>query len=206
MVEMTAINYTLMNMKTKLLLILFLFVTSVVSAQESKKVIEAQFSEYLKSIVEKDFNKTLSYAPDEMFKEFPRDKMLLLMEQTFNNPELEFSFIDPKILEIGESELIAGKYYSILKYSITNRLKFNGPADETEEEHKLRIGILKQTFRPAIDEGKAKFDEETETISMFSESEVFAISKDGLTDWRFIKKEKSQRAILEKILPKQLIK
>ncbi len=193
-------------MKAKLLLTLFLFISTFVSAQDNKKEIEVQFMNYMSAIISKDFDKAMNYAPDELFEIMPRDQFISVMEKVFNDPQIEMHIKDPKILSIGEVEEIKGKHYAFMTYSNILTMKFDNSDAESDEEKKMRVEIIKQTFAQAIGEGKVKFNEQTEVFDIYSEKNVYAISKDGKTDWRFIVLEEKQKPFLDKFLPRQLIR
>jgi len=193
-------------MKAKLLLVLFLFVTTLVVAQDGKKEIEVQFMNYMNAIMSKDFNKSMDYAPDELFEIMPRDQFISVMEKVFNDPQIEMHIKDPKVLSVGEVEEIKGKHYAFMTYSNVLTMKFNNSDAESDEEKKMRVEIIKQTFAQAMGEGKVKYNEQTEIFDIYSEKDVYAISKDGKTDWRFIVLEEKQKPVLDKFLPKQLIR
>ncbi|MBB6609866.1 hypothetical protein H7F15_02345 [Pontibacter sp. Tf4] len=194
-------------MKAKLLLVLLLFVSSFAFAQDNKKAVEARLTEYLNYMISKDFNKAMDYAPDELFEIVPRSQMVMAMEKVFSDPSMEFNITEPKILHAGDTEKIDDKHYMLLKYSNVLKMKFNN-ADvktETEDEQKFRINLMKLSFEKMFGEGNVKYDEKTEFYDIYAEKDVYAVSKDGKTDWRFVVVDKDQKVMLGKLLPKQLI-
>jgi len=133
-----------MRIIKKTLVIVFLQVSTTAFCQDNKKEIELKFNEYLNSMINKDFEKSMNYISDDFFKIVPKSQMILLLEKTFNNPDLEFKLREPKIIEIKDIELIDNKYYSLLKYSNKMDMKFLiKEKKEIEDEHKLRINLTK---------------------------------------------------------------
>jgi hypothetical protein len=194
-------------MKTKILLVLYLFVTSVALAQDNKKAVEARLTEYLNYMISKDFNKAMDYATDELFEIVSRSQMIMVMEKVFNDPSMEFNITEPKILYAGDTERIEDKHYMLLKYSNVLMMKFNNADKETEseDERKFRINLMQLTFEKMFGEGNVKYNEKTEFYDIYAEKDVYAVSKDGKTDWRFIVVDKDQKLMLGKLLPKQII-
>ena len=195
-----------MTKKKTLSLIVILIISGNTFCQEYKKVIEKQFTEYLNSIVAKNFEVSMNYIPEDFFKFVPKEQMILLMQKTFNNPDLEFRLSDPKIIEIKDAELIEGKYYSLITYSNYMNMKFldNDTIKETEAGHKQRIGLTKLALENNFGKENVKYDQQTDFFEIYSEKKVYAISDNSQLHWKFIVLEKNQKTILEKILPKQL--
>ena len=193
-------------MKIRLLTILLLAVSTVAFSQDYKKEIEKQFLEYNNLIVKRDFEKSMDFAPEEFFKIIPKDQMILVMEKTFNNPEMEFELKEPEISEITESQKIEDKFYSLVNYSSLMNMKFknNDQKEETDTEHKLRMNMIKLSFEKTFGSENVKYDEKTEVFEVNAQKQAYAISKNGKTDWKFLVIEKKQRFILDKLLPRQL--
>lgn len=194
-----------MNSGKYLLIILFLTIRSVGVAQDYKKEIEIGFTEYLNSIMNRDFEKSMEFILPDFFEIFPKDQMITLMEQTFNNPSIEFEFKNPKILEIKDSRKIEPKYYAMLSYSNQMNMKVNSDEVENEEEKESRIKLMKLSFEQTFGSENVQYNTETEFFEIQVEQQVYAISENGLTDWKFLVIEKKQKVILEKLLPKELL-
>jgi len=193
-----------MNIKRNLLTILFLTICTIGIAQDYKKNIESEFSEYLSSIVDMEFEKSMEYITPEFFEIVPKSQMINLMEQTFNNPSMEFEIKNPKILSVNDSQKIENKFYSLLTYSNQMNMKINNEEEETEDEKKMRINMTKLSFQQTFGAENVKYNEETDFFEIQSQKDVYAISENGKTDWKFLVIEKKQKIILDKILPKEL--
>ncbi|SFB55176.1 hypothetical protein [Algoriphagus aquimarinus] len=192
-----------MNIKKNLLTAILLTICSLGFAQDYKQNIAGEFTEYLNSIVNMEFEKSMGYITPEFFEIVPKAQMIQLMEQTFNNPAMEFEIKNPKILAIDVVQNIEDKYYSLLTYSNQMDIKMKSE-EETEDEKKMRLNLLKVSFEQTFGIDNVKYNEETEFFEIQSQKEVYAISINGETDWKFLVIEKNQKVILEKILPKEL--
>ncbi|WP_316785534.1 hypothetical protein [Pedobacter frigiditerrae] len=194
-----------MKLKKVLLITLLLATSSVAMAQDYKKEIEKEFKEYLNALFSKDFEKSMNYLTPEVFKIIPKAQMIKIMEQTFNEPSIEFELKDAKIIEIQNSEKIENKFYSFLSYSNLMRIKFKSERNETTEEKKMKNNLGKLSFEKTFGVQNVKYDDKTEFFEIYVEKPVYAISDNGKNDWKFIVVEKKQKSFLETLLPKKLI-
>ena len=188
------------------LIILSCKTTKTVSNQVYKENIKTAFVEYNNHILNMEFEKSMEYMLPEFFEIIPKSQMVLLMKQTFNNPEMEFKMDKPKDIIIGNAKKINEKYYSLINYTYDIKMKFNNN-DETEisdDEKKLTQNLIKLSLEKTFGSENVKFNNETEFYEIHSKKDAYGISKDGLTDWKFVVIEKKQKYILEKILPKEL--
>jgi len=195
-----------MKIKTILILLISLNLSTTVFCQNYKKDIEVLFMEYLNSIINRDFEKSTHYISDDFYKIISREQTVQLMEKTFNNPGLEFHIKEPKIIEVKDSELIEHKFYSLLTYSniLYIRFLYTGEKEETTNEHRSRINLTKSSLEQTFCSKNVNYDDKTDFFEIYTEKQVYAISKNGETDWKFIVLDKKQKDILEKLLPKQL--
>jgi hypothetical protein len=194
-----------MKIKQIVFSFLFLIISSTGNAQDYKKTIEIEFTEYLNSIVNKNFAKSMNYVIPEFFEIIPKSQMIKLMEQTFNNPSMEFELKNPKILSIDDAQKIEEKFYSLLSYSNQMNMKILNEGEETEDEKKMRIGLIQLSFEQNFGSENVKYNKETDFFEILVEKQVYTISKDGETDWKFLVIEKKQKVLLEKLLPKELV-
>lgn len=193
-----------MNIHKNLLTILFLTFCTVGVAQDYKKNIESEFTEYLNSIVNMKFEKSMEYIAPEVFEIVPRSQMIKLMEQTFNDPTTEFQIKNPKVLTVSDSQKIENKYYSLLTYSSQMNMKINNEEEETEDENKMRINMTKLSLEQTFGSENVRYNEETDFFEIQSKKDAYGISENGETDWKFLVIDKNQKMILDKILPTEL--
>lgn len=146
----------------------------------------------------------MNYILPEFFEIFPKSQIVKLMEQIFNDPSLELTLSDPKILSIGDLEEIEGKFYVSLSYSNKMRMKIHGEKNEEEDAKTMRFSLTKASLNQTFGDENVTFNETTEFFEIIAQKEAYAISNNGLTDWKFLVAEKNQQFILEKLLPKAL--
>lgn len=193
-----------MNLKNILPLFILFMSTFTGIAQDYKENIKREFSDYLTSIADKDFEKSMTYISDEFFEIVPKEQMISLMDQTFNNPEVHFEIKDPKVGIVEDSEEINDKHYSLLNYSNYLLIKFPGPPEETREAKEIRQAQLEEGLNRSFGEENVDYVEKDDHYEVFSAKQAYAISANGETDWKFIVVDKDQKDLLQRLLPKEI--
>jgi hypothetical protein len=195
-----------MKVKAIFQTILFLAFSIVAFGQEYKKAIEQQFLDYNNLIINKEFEKSMTFVPDEVFEIIPREQMIIVMEKTFNNPGFEFELKTPKIKEISRARKIDGKFYSFLTYSSLIEMKFlnDEQEEETENEQKLRVNMIKLSLEESFGSENVKYDEVEDVFEVNAQKQAYAISNNGKEDWKFLVIDTKQKFLLDKLLPKKL--
>ena len=61
------------------------------------------------------------------------------------------------------------------------------------------------SFEKNFGSENVKYNKETDFFEILVEKQVYTISQDGKTDWKFLVIEKKQKVLLEKLLPKELV-
>lgn len=204
-----------MTTYTKALVLVFVAVGMISHAQEYKKTIETEFGDYINSIVNKDFEKSTNYMIPEFFDLIPKSQMIAVMEETFNDPEIEIQIKNPKIIEIKDSKKIGNKHYALLSYSNVMTMKFIDTPDENVEqsaedletkmeEIKSRNNLTRESLESSFGKENVTYDPQNSFFSIFSKKNVYAVSDNGSSGWKFVVIEKKQLPLLKKILPKEL--
>lgn len=192
----------------KKILVLLIFVSNLTFGQTSenfKENINKDFIEYNDLILNQKFEKALDFMLPEFFEIVPKNQMIMLMEQVYNNPDLEFKADKPKDIEYGIPRKIEGKYYSEITYSYDIKMKFNNIEEsEDEEQNELNRNLMKLNLEKTFGSGNVKYNEETEYYEIHSIKNAYGVSENGTSDWKFVVVESKQKMILEKILPKEL--
>ena len=193
-------------MKRTFLCFLFLFVVQFGYAQDYKTDIETEFMNYLQTIIDRDFEKSMDYLTEDFFTLVPREQMIGAMEQIFNNPAVEFSLKDPKVIGVEDRQVIDNKQYALLTYSNVLFMKFvMEEAPESEEDAQLMSSYMKASLESTFGEGNVKYDAETEFFEIYSEKKVCAISSTEKDEWKFLVLENAQKPMLAKLLPKEIM-
>lgn len=177
---------------------------------ENQQSIKSDFISYLDAIISKDFDKSMDYIIPEFFDLIPKSMMIDIMEETFNNPEMEFDLKEPKIMYLGKIKNVEGRYYSKLKYSNLMDVKFIDDEEEEETtevegEEEMLHSLMMLSFEKTFGKGNVTYDETNNIYKILSKKDVIAISDNGKSDWKFLVIEEAQRFLLEELVPKQVI-
>ena len=192
----------------KRIFILLLIVSNVTFSQTSENYqvnLNKDFVEYNNLILNQEFEKSMDYMLPDFFEIIPKNQMVTLMKQVYNNPDLEFKMDKPKDISYGKPKKINENYYSEITYSYDIQMKFNNIEEsENEEKKELTRNLTKLQLEKTFGSGNVEFNEETEFYEIHSIKNAFGISENGMSDWKFVVVEPKQKFILEKILPKVL--
>lgn len=176
--------------------LLIVFQSGKAFAQSYKDSIESQFMRYTESLLQKDFSRSTDYMNPGFFKFVPKEQLIKLMSQAFNNPDMDFKIEDPKIVSIGNSKTIAKQSYVKLQYSNFLSMHFKNADNQNDLTHKALQG--------QFGEENVKYNSATNTYKIFVVKDVIANSSDN-KNWTFVVVEEKQKPLLEKFIPKELL-
>ncbi|RZK10459.1 MAG: hypothetical protein EOO46_10675 [Flavobacterium sp.] len=159
------------------------------------------------AIETRNFEKSTDYILPEFFDIIPKSQLVKMMEMTFNNPSMVFELKNPKVLSVEDAKKVQEKYYSLLTYSnqMNVRMLNEEEQPETEDEKKMRMSLIQLSLEKTFGSENVKYNKETDFFEILVEKQVYAISKNGKNDWKFLVLDKEQKMILSKLLPKDLL-
>lgn len=189
-------------MRKHLLLLLLGFVTAAAFAQNEEAEIRLAFTEYFKIVAAKNNDATLDYMYPKMFEIIPRDGMKTMMDEMYADTAMVINFADYKLHSVSPVVTDGAEKFALAKYSFNMLIKINpAPGDEpVDPENYL------STFEMAYGKGNASYNKSTQIYTVKAEREMFAISGPSYTGWKFIENKKAGKMLLEKLLPKKIIK
>ena len=193
-------------MKKTLLTLLFVVELFGAYCQDYKEKIEQQFLEYTNFLIKKDFTKSVEYINDDFFKILPKSQMIILIEKTYNNPDLDFKIENPKVLRIDSIKRIGDQNYVKLQYSNILNMKFKESTSDTSDvdERELKKNLIIISLEKQFGTGNVKHNQLTGYYEIYSVKNVIANSKDT-NSWKFVTVEEKQKIILENFIPKELL-
>ena len=195
-----------MNILRNLLFITAFFVTLSAYSQDYKKAINDEFTTYITHLVNMEFEESMEFIRQSLFDIIPKDQMLMVIKQAFNNPDIEIQLRDPKILKIKDAEKIDDKFYALLTYSNIMKMRYLSKKDETEEQTQFREEITQQSLEKMFGKKNVSLNKTTGFFEIYVKKDVYAISQNGQNEWKFLAIEENQKTLLEKLLPKKLTK
>ncbi len=191
--------------KTPLFFLVFM-VSICGFSQTYKTQIDQEFNQYLDLVMHKKFDKSMDYLIPEFFELFPKDKIVASMEQVFNNPAVEFEIKNNTIEKIEDLQKIKNKFYALMTYSNQMNMRLKSDKVETNDDKKMRIEMIKLTLKNKFGSKNVNYNATTDFFEVHVTKQAIAISTDGISQWKFLVFEENQRAILEQLVPKELIK
>lgn len=188
----------------KLIFFVFLFtITNSLYSQTVNETIEKQFIEYSQLVIDKEFDKALDYAFEEIFEIIPREQMVKMMEMVLNSIDGEYKVLPPKVKNISEIIKIDGVNYVKMQSLSEIQIKFFELEDD--EDREMKIPLYKLSFEKTFGVGNVKYNEETHFFEISPIKNIIAKSDDKLKDWKFaVVENDNQKLILERFIPKQL--
>ena len=192
-------------MKRTLTLLLFVLLSTAIFAQDYKANVKQNFSTYYKHIIAGEFDKSMDYLPSAIFTIIPRAQLVTAFQGLLKNPDTQIKLTSFEIKEIFDRQKIDTSYYVKMKYLSGMTMKMKSPSTETATEKETRLNLAKAAFGNIFGSENISLDLATEIFTIAPTKTCWAISKNGLTDWKFITVEPNQRLIMEKILPKEII-
>lgn len=184
--------------------ILFIFLCTITTNlyAQVNETIEKQFTEYSQLVIDKEFDKALNYAPEEIFEIIPREQMVKMMEMVLNSSDFEYKATLPKVLSISDIIKIEEVNYVKIKTSSEVQMKFLEL--EEDEDKEMKIPLYKLSFEKKFGVGNVKYNEETHFFEINATKNAIAKSND-LKEWKFVIVENdNQKLILKRFIPKQL--
>ncbi len=180
--------------------------TKALKNEDYKKNLKTDFLEYHNLLLNQEFEKSLDFIIPEFFEFIPKSKLVLLMERTYNSPEIEFEIGEPKEIYFGDILEIRGKYYSEINYGYDMQVKFvNVEKSENKQENESIQNFYKLRLKETFGSDSVIFDKETDFYHLDTSKKCYAVSNDGKSEWKFIIIEKGQEYIWDDILPKELL-
>lgn len=193
-------------MKKALFTLVLLFNVFNSYSQDKSNKLEQEFNSYMELCMNEDFEKLMDYVIDDFFTYIPKDQLITVFKNLYNNPSMKFKLLNPKVLSVGESNLIEDKHYAVIEYSITISMLFIQESPLSPEELETFNTNMLTAFRTQYGEDKVKLDTETQTFFIDTQQKVACKSDNGIDHWKFITLEKNTLEILNKFLPESIIK
>ncbi|MES2829796.1 MAG: hypothetical protein V4687_16680 [Bacteroidota bacterium] len=194
-----------MILKRTLTLLLLLACSTTLFAQDYKANVKQSFSTYYKYLVAGEFEKSMDYLPPAIFAVVPRAQMVTALKSVMTNPEIQIRLTSFEIKEILDKRKIDTANYVKIRYVGGITMKMKGDSTETVQERENRLNATKTALENSFGSGNVGLELKTETFTVTTTKNSWGISKNGITDWKFVLVDPSQRLILEKILPKEII-
>jgi hypothetical protein len=194
-----------MTLKFTLLSSMLILLSITLSAQTLKENIARDFM-HLSELTQKgEYAKIADMLPEKMFEVVSKDDLIEAMSVGMNNKQIKVSILDTELLNITTPEKIDACYYSELKYTTKMAMSFIPPEKEGAAEKNKRVDRTVAALANTFGSNNVQYDAENEEFSVLAKKRSYGISTNDGLDWKFISIDRTQRVILEKILPKEIL-
>ena len=196
---------------TKKRLMTFLMVTMLsVTAfgQIDKDEIKKSFDKYFQTVEQKDNAKTLDYIYPKLFENFPKDRMLEAMDRMKADTSIVITMDNASVKSISETLELDGIKYALIKYTFIMTMTFVTTGDEAERtgEDVNSVDFTYEILKEKYGDKNVVYDRNNSKIHINVANEMYAINDSAYKDWKFLEKKDSMKLILEKLLPKKVLK
>jgi hypothetical protein len=115
------------------------------------------------------------------------------------------------VTSISEAIDVGGVKYALVKYSFEMTMTFVASENESEDDEddandadagEVAYEMLKEKYG----EKNVTYDSENRKVEVNVTNELYAIHDPAYKDWKFLEKKENMKPLLEKLLPKQVLK
>ncbi len=177
-----------------------------VYAQKNYDKLEDQFEDFFSTMINEEFDEMIEYFP-ENYRERLDEKSINALKQVFNDSLIDVDYQKVQIIKIGKVQEIQGKYYSIIdcRYNLAMTYKNLQPWQTDDFMNSLMI-TMRLSFINEMNAMDFKYNPKTKTIKSIHEQPIYAISNDGLSDWKFLYFGPGYKEVFHLFLPEKLLK
>lgn len=194
-----------MKIKITLLTALFLLFSFTGFTQTYKDNIERDFNHLNELMLAGQIEKALELFPKKIFEVVSKEQLIAVFNQLLNNKDFKMAILDSKVLNVSAPEKIDSCYYSAVKYVSTVTMEFTPPENEVDEARTSRLQGIMLSLSNSFGSDKVTLNESTGLFKITPLKKTYAISNNGQSGWQFVNVEPTQRVIMEKLLPKQIL-
>jgi hypothetical protein len=177
--------------------------------QMDKDEIKKTFENYFRTVQQKDNAQTLEYIYPKLFEHFPKDRMLEAMDRMKADTTTIIALGNPSVTGISEPLELDGIKYARIRYSFKMTMTIVTTGEETEsteDEDFNPADFTYEMLKEIHGDKNVVYDRENSKIDINVTNEMYAINDPTYTGWKFLEKKDSMKPVLEKLLPKKVLK
>jgi hypothetical protein len=195
------IQKILIKKKTKKIYLLFAFLTGIVGFAQTLETLRADTKKMYEASYNMDYEEVTNYTYPKVFDLVPKEKMLEILDQTFNNETMRIRLvtIDPKFV-FSDIQQIENKNLAVVNYNNAMRIIFEQKMTEEEGTKML------ENFKSSGNYSVAKFEKERNALYLEGNATMIAVADDTTkNEWKFLNYEKGQSQMAITVLGESLI-
>ncbi|WNJ17417.1 hypothetical protein [Pontibacter sp. G13] len=197
-----------MNILTKsfFTLLVLSVLSTTIFAQEGKESIEATFSAYLQKFEQRDHKGAIEYIYPRFFDLFPKEAMIAALDNMYADSSVSISLENMSIQDISKIKSYDGVQYARVQYSFDMNMTISQSADESAEDYASTEEFAYKMFSARYGEEHVQFDRPNHRMIISVQNEMYAINDPAYNGWKFLEKKEGFKPLLEKMLPKKVLK
>jgi hypothetical protein len=195
------IQKILIKKKMKKIYLLFAFLTGIVGFAQTLETLRADTKKMYEASYNMDYEEVTNYTYPKVFDLVPKEKMLEILDQTFNNETMRIRLvtIDPKFV-FSDIQQIENKNVAVVNYN--NAMRIIIEQKMTEEEGTKML----ENFKSSGNYSVAKFEKERNALYLEGNATMIAVADDiTKNEWKFLNYEKGQSQMAITVLGESLI-
>lgn len=183
--------------------------TLTVLGQTDNDDIKKTFKDYFHTVEQKDNAKTLDYIYPKLFDHFPKDNMLQAMDKMKADTTTIITTSNDSVTHISEILEIDAIKYALIKYSFKLSMTIKTAKDTTGIDGEEAINSADYTYemlKEIYGDKHVKYDRENSKLDILATNELYAINDPIYQGWKFLEKKENMKPMLEKLLPKTVLR
>ena len=165
----------------------------------SNKTVEQIIEEYGRSIIKKDYKKTVEFIYPKLFDFIPKKTIENALKHAYSNKEIDIKISNYNLDAIDFKQIINDTEYLIIQTSFNQVITYLVNNEETQEEANFHYEMLKEKYG----ELNVLFNDEINQITANSTSIQLAINENG--NWTFLDVKPNLTELYSKFLPESII-
>jgi hypothetical protein len=183
------------------LFIVTLLSISLFAQDKADANLNRRLQTYMKLTRELNFEEIMNYTHPKMFALAPRDQMVQLFRQTYDNDQFKMLIDSTSIIAIGPSFKVGVTDYRKVDYGMKLNIRFKDTSSTSDPAFvSTVIENLKQGF-PGAD---VNFDQAKKAFMVRAASFMFAIRDNELSEWMFLGYQKNEEMV-KLLYPQEVI-
>lgn len=170
-------------------------------AQSDEETLRKAFTDYFAVVEKKDNSATLDYMYPRVFELVPRDILQKTMDALYADTTVALNFDNYKVLSLSEPVEEKGVKYVLGGYTFRLWMQMKNSEKEAANDYAV-LENLKNTYG----EDNVVYNEVNRTFRITCNNYMIAILDPEYNGWKFMERKASLKALMEKILPKKVIK
>jgi hypothetical protein len=167
------------------------------SNEDISDTFQKDLDAYLQYTNSSDWNSLLDMTYPKVFELSSREQMLAAMQQ-MEASGMKITTTRAELKNVSELMELEGAAYMHLSYEGDVQIAIGGILAD-------KSGIIFSQLKDSYGEGKVKFDEVNNRFDIDAEKSMVAVSTDSKKTWKYFEYNESQKAILPKLFPTEVV-